>query len=573
MAKPESITWTAISGKYFDSAANAHYFQIGNKVVIMNGVDTLAYLNINSSNVTSSTVVPFTALSNPSAPTLGTNGVGGTGFNITYRITANSTAGETAASNALTVAVDTDRDFWNPPSAGGTDHINITWSAVSSAVSYNVYMGTVSGYEFLIATGVNGTSYDDDGSAVQDNTRLYPTTNSTAGPVVTRGANIGGRAFLVGDVNNPYQVWNGGDIGNELDFTPVNGGGYSVVNSGGAELPQAVKLHRDGKGNAVIKVYCTGTKGKRFTLTPDSVTYGNTVISFYDVQEDEGQIGTNAPDALLYYNNSMWYPSSEGFETDGTLPQIQNVLTTRRTSNTIESLIPNLNQSAMGGACGFVMNGRLCWALPVNSSYNNQIWTLDVDRKGAWMEPWDIAADWMWTSTDNTGNLHYLILSENGIYDMSYSSLTTDMGSPITTRGQSGQIYFSDDKRMWAQLLQVVIVVLSPQGSIDFSITGKTEDSDLTALGEPYNFSSTASFTPAGWSEPNRYIVGWGRNAWSKVNTIPTSTSVATQEIPIPIDEEVQWAAYSWVSKENGVDYNISDVILEYIETGVKDLE
>lgn len=567
MAKPEDTSWTAVSGKYYDDEAPAHYFQIAGKVVIMNGVDTLSYLNI-----ASQTVIPFVSLSTPATPTLTTNAVGGTGFSITYRITANSTIGETPASNALTVPVDTDRDFWDPPSAGGTDEVIIAWSAVANAQSYNVYMGTVAGYEYLIAAGINGVAFTDDGTKFQDTTRLFPTTDSTAGPKVSRGVNISGRAFLVGDKDNPYYVRNGGDPGFELDFTPVNGGGISQVNSGGKELPIAVKLHRDGQGHSAIKVYCSGTKGKRFTLTPDSLTIGSDVVTFYDVAEDEGESGTNSPDGILYYNNSMWYPSSEAFETDGTLPQIQNVLTTKKVSGTIQPNMATLNQSAMAGVCGFILNGRLCWSLPVESSSNNQIWVLDIDRKGAWMEPWDIGAQWMWVTTDNSGNTHYLLLVDNVIFDMSYAALSTDDGVPFPTGGESGQIYFSPDKRMWVQLLQIVFVVLRPQGQMNFSATGRTEDDANTGLGTPISFVPDAKSTPAGWGEVNRNFVGWGRNRWSGTSLVPTSTSDATQEIIIEVDETIQWASYNWNTTTAGVDYNLSDVIYEYIEVGILDL-
>lgn len=536
----------------------------------MNGVDGLSYLNIPTS-----TVIPFTTLSTPSAPTLNANNVGGTGFKITYRITENSTVGETAASNSLSVDVDTDRDFWNPPSAGGTDNIIINLPAAAAGVqSRNIYMGTVAGSEYLIPKAIapTATTFTDDGTFAQDTTRLFPTTNSTAGPKVTRGVNIGGRAFLVGDADNPYYVWNGGDPGFELDFSPANGGGFSLVNSGGKEVPSVVKLHRDGQGHSAIKVYCVGTKGKRFTMTADSTTFGSTLITFYDVAEDEGESGTNAPDGLLYYNNSVYYPSTEGFEVDGTLPQIQNVLATKKASNTIQRDITTLNQSAMTGACGFVFDGRLCWALPVNNSTNNEIWVLDLVRKGAWMKPWSISADWMWVTNDNTGNTHHMILSNNVMYDMTYSALTTDDGHAFQTGSQSGQIYFSDDKRMWVQLLQVVFVILRPQGTTNFQVTGKTEDNSDQTLGEPYAFTPDSNSTVTGWGEVNTEIVGWGETAWSQVKAVPTTTNDATQEVLVEIDEEINWVSYSWNSTGVGVDRNVSDVVFEYVETGIKDL-
>jgi hypothetical protein len=538
----------------------------------MNGVDNLSYLDI-----ASSIVVPFVTLSTPSAPTLNTNNVGGVGFKVTYRLSENSTVGETPASSALTVNVDTDRDFWNPPSAGGTDNIILDLpSAAPNVVSRNIYMGTVSGSEYLIARGIPATAtvFTDDGTFAQDTTRLFPTTNSTAGPKVAGGTVINGRAFLVRDADNPYYVWNGGDPGFELDFSPANGGGFSLVGSGSKDLPLVVKAFRDGKGSPQITVLCQGTNGlgKRFLMTPDQITFSNTTISFYDVVEDNGQDGTVSHDGVILYGDSLYYPSRDGFKTTGTKPQLQNVLSTDRISNTIQRDLQSLNNNAMNGCIGLGFEGRLYWALPVNSSSNSEIWVLDLERKGAWMKPWSISADWMTLYNDNSGMTHFLILSENTIYDLSYSALTNDDGMPFLTNGQSGQIYFSDDKRMWAQLLQVIIVLLRPQGEINFQITGKTEDSSLQALGEPTSFMSNSKTTPAGWSEVNRYIVGWGRNAWSKVNLVPTSINDATQEVVIEVDEEVQWASYAWNTTKVGVDYNISDVIYEYVETGLKDL-
>jgi hypothetical protein len=533
----------------------------------MNGVDTLSYLNI-----ATSTVVPYNALTTPAAPTLNADNTAGSGFPITYRVTWNSTVGETAASALLTVDTAKDRELWS-----GTDNVIINLpTIVGSVVSVNVYAGTVSGFEFLIKSGIDPTSttFKDDGSLAQDTTRLYPTVNSTAGPRVSTGAVINGRAFLVGDADHPYYVWNGGDPGFELDFSPANGGGFSLVGSGSKDIPLVVKSFRDGKGTPQITVLCQGTngRGKRFIMTPDSLTLGTTIIPFYDVAEDSGQDGTESPDGTILYGTDLHYPSRDGFKTTGTLPQIQNVLSTRRTSNTIQPDLKTLNNSAMNKCVGLGFEGRLYWAVPVNSDSNSEIWILDLDRKGAWMKPWSIAADWMWLYNDNTGNTHHLVLSDNVIYDLSYSALTTDDGTPFLTSGQSGEIYFSDDKRMWVQLLLVVVVLSKPQGEMNWQITGKTEDNALQALGDPTTFNAMINAEVAGWGEVNKYITGWGRNAWSTVNLVPTDSSGATQEIPIEVDEEVQWASYGWVTSKAGVDYNVSDVIFEYIEVGLKDL-
>jgi hypothetical protein len=437
-------------------------------------------------------------------------------------------------------------------------------------------MGTVAGSEYLIASGIPiaSTTFTDDGTFAQDTRRLYPTTNSTAGPRCAGGTVINGRAFLTRDADNPYYVRWGGDFGFELDFSPANGGGFVPVGNGSKDLPLVIKPFRDGRGNPQITVLCQGTNGngKRFILSPDQLTLGDTIITFYDVAEDNGQDGTVSKDGVILYGDSLWYPSRDGFKTTGTKPQLQNVLSTNRVSNTIQPDLQTINNEAMDRCIGLGFEGRLYWSLPVNNDSNSEIWVLDLERKGAWMKPWSISADWMLLYNDNSGNTHHLVLSDNRIYDLSYSSLTTDNGEAFMTSAQSGQIYFSEDKRMWAQLLQVIIVIMRPQGQINFQITGKTEDASVTGLGDPTAFIPDQFTTVVGWGETDKYIVGWGRNRWSQVDHIPVNTNDATQEVPIEIDEECQWMSYGWSSVDVGVDYSISDVILEYIETGIKDL-
>lgn len=535
----------------------------------MNGTDSLSYLDIQAGNI-----VPFIEIGDPNVPTLTTDGTAGSGFNVYYRITANSTNGESAASPELTVDVAKPRSNWVSPANGGTDYVTIAWTAVPSAQSYNIYMSEVQNTEVLIASKVGGLSFTDDGSFQLDYARPYPTVNSTAGPKVTHGENINGRAWFVGDDDNPYYVWRGGDPGYELDFSPANGGGYTPVGQGSKDIPVAVKAFRDGRGLPQISVLCDGTNGsgKRFIIAPDQITLNDDVLSFYSVNEEASQDGTKSPDAVITYGTDLHYPSRDGFKTTGTLPSLQNVLSTKRTSNTIQDDIAQLNQNAMSKAVGVAFEGRLYYAVPVNSTSNSEIWVLDLDRKGAWMKPWSIRADWMWLYNDNEGTTHHMILQDNRMYELSYSSLTQDDGEAFSTLGSSGQIYFSEDKRMWVQLLAAIFVLGNAQGQITFSVTGKTEDDPVIGLGDPFTFNPEAQTTVAGWGEPNPYVPGWGQNDWSQVGEVPESITEATQEALIEIDEEVQWISYDWSSVGVGVDYELSDVILEYIEVGIKDL-
>jgi len=566
-ARGEDLTWTARTGKTFDNSAPARFVQLDNKVLIMNGVDNLSYFKTSTN-----TVIPFTALSTPSAPALDTNtGLSGSSFKVYYAITANSTVGQTSGSAVLTVNVSTDRDLWNP----STQSIKINWAAVTNAQSYNVYMGVSadgSGQPqmYLIAGGLDSTTlnFTDDGSLAQDVSQPLPTDNSTAGPKVTRGAVINGRVWLVGDVDHPYYVWRGGDYGYELDFSPANGGGFTPVGSGTKELPNSVKGFRNAKGEDMVMVLSQGTNGsgKRSYLSPTTLTYGSSTFIVWQVTES-GQDGTDSPDGVIIYQNAAWYPSRDGFKTTGTKPQLQNVLSTDRITNTIQDGLANLNTSAMYKSVGLAYEGRLYWALPVSSSSNNQIWVLDLDREGAWMKPWNVAADWMMLYNDNNGRTHFLVLVNNAICEFTYSANTTDNGSAFYTSATSGQNKFSEDGREWGRLIQLIFVLLRPQGGVDFTVSGKSEDGIVSFTA---NETFATSATRAGWSEPG---AGWSRlRGWSEIVTVPTSFNPASEEVIVEVDEDLQWFQYQWGSTQAGVDYSVSDVIAEYVNVGIKDL-
>lgn len=569
VARGEDSAWTLVSGKNYNTAASAHFLQVGGKILVMNGEDNLSFVN-----TTNMTAVGFAAIPNPAAaPTLKTNTglTGGTAFKVYYAVTANSSVGETAGSPVLQQVVLTDRDLWNPD----TQSITIQWDAVTGAVSYNVYIGIgVDGGGqptlYQVATGIPSSTleFKDNGTRARDLSCPLPEDNSTAGPKVTRGCVVNGRAWLVGDKDNPFYIRRGGDYKHEIDFSAGNGGGHSVVGSGTKEIPMSVQPYRDGKGDPAVTVLSQGTNGagKRFLIRPEQVTYGADSFMIWDVSEDTGADGgTDSPDGVIIYNNDLHHPSRDGFKTTGTIPQLQNVFSTRRTSASLQTDISLLKTSAMGGCVGLAYEGRLYWAVPVNSDTNNQIWVLDLDRKGAWMK-WQISAEWMTLYNDNSGKTHFLIAKEDGIYELARTNYTLDGGDGFNTTAISGQLRFSEDGRDWARVLKVIYVIMRPQGRINFSVSGRSEE-EVVTFNESRFFGAAGSRT--GWGEPQ---CGWGRRGWGEIKRTPTAYNTASEEIELEVDEDLQWLRYSWSSVGGGVDYTLSDVIVEFVNIGTKDL-
>jgi hypothetical protein len=568
-------TWTVCDGKTYDNTALAHFFQVDNKLMVLNGVDNLSYLDIPTL-----AIIPWVALAAQGVTSAVATAIAGAGFTYYYQVSANSTVGETAASVATSVAVTKLRDVW----ASG-DYVTVTWPANANAVAgvttYNVYLAVQNpaggGTATLIASAVNGLTFKDEGAtAAPQNVNVpAPLGDTTAGPKCTRGTVINGQVFLVGDKDNPTYIRYGGTGTSVLDFSPFNGGGWEEIAKGTKEIPVVVKAFRDGRGNPQITVLCQGTNGtgKRYLMNPQTATLGTTIISFFDVVEDNGQDGTDSPDGAVIYRDSIWYPSRDGFKTTGTKPQLQNILSTDTVSETILTDVRNLNPAVMGQCVGLAFQGRLYWALPNGSATNNEIWVLDLNREGAWMKPWSIAASWMMLYNDNDGLTHHIILQNNIMYELTYAALTSDDGIPFSTNLTSGLIKFSEDGMEWAKVIDITFVLLRPQGTINFTISGKTEDADIVALGSAAYISTTNS-TVAGWSE-----AGWGGSpdlavptifGWSNFSAVPTTFGLARDELTVEIDEEVENLSWQIDTPFANTDYSLSNVSIQKVNVGIK---
>ncbi|MBR0403089.1 hypothetical protein IJI55_00855 [Candidatus Saccharibacteria bacterium] len=571
-AKGSDTNWTKITGKTYNTTAPAHFVKLGGKVLVMNGVDNLSY--VDTSNWT---IVSYNALSQPAAPTItpSTSLTDGTTDQVIYyAITANSSVGETQGSTTISQNIDKDRGFW----ASDTDYCKVSWSAVQGATGYNVYMGTTTDGAgapklYLIQANIDPsvTSFTDDGTASVDVYRPLPTTNSTAGPKATRGTVVNGRVWLVGDTDNPYNVWYGGSVsGAELDFSPSeNGGGHFALADGSDEVPIAVMPFRKGQGDSTVVVLTQGSNGsgKRYHVTYRTIELNGESVIAWEPTEDSGTDGTDSPDGVVIYNNSLYYPSRDGFKTTGTQPSLQNVLSTTRISNTIQDQVSLLNSTSMDKAVGLAYEGCIYWALPVGSTSNNRIFVFDIDHKGAWICSWYVKADWMMLYNDNSGITHFLILSDNKIYELSRRIQTRDDNKIFNTEAVSGQIAWSKDVRDWARLIQVVFTVTRPVGKINFEISAMTEDGEMAYRKE---LSSIISNGGRGWSEPT---IPWSApRAWSKVKYKEAAAIGDDVDVIIEVDEDAQWFSYRIWSTEAGVDYKLSSVVAEYVPIGIKDL-
>ena len=224
---------------------------------------------------------------------------------------------------------------------------------------------------------------------------------------------------------------------------------------------------------------------------------GGAPISFFAPESANSRDGTDAPNSVLVYQNSLWYISKEGAKTTGTKPQYQNVLSTDVVSQTIANDFKNLNIKALKNSVGMIMDGKLLWSLPVASYQNSEIWVLDLDRQGIWLLPWTIPAKYMMQYNDNDGIAHFLTVVNNKIYEFSEDIGTIDGNKPFRTKIKTCRVRFSKDGMNWAQVLNVRFELIKPQGKFIFKVSGIGRDGEEIRLVKERIFRQ--SQTRAGW--------------------------------------------------------------------------
>jgi hypothetical protein len=312
-------------GNAYDDEAWAGGVQSKNKLYIYNGVDNLSYVNLATDAVST-----YTSLSTPAAPTVTMTGATSTGYTYYYKITANNEVGESIASTAGSDTTNKPRDNW----VENTDYMTITWSTVTNATSYTVYIGdsTTNCQELYTTRELTFTDY---GTIAPNTFKLAPEGNSTQGAVFNYMYVDARNSQLFGISSDNKLYYSAAGTG---DFSPYQGGGWVSIDENGDTTLNYVTGFRNGKGDPVITVSARGAagKGKLYHVTFESLTIGDQIIIYPNVTEANGQSGTYAPRATIKARDSITYPTGADFKSTGTSQNIVNILTTNSVSQVIE---------------------------------------------------------------------------------------------------------------------------------------------------------------------------------------------------------------------------------------------
>lgn len=490
------------------------------KLLIVNGVDRLAYLDLTNMNVTK-----YTALADPTtAPALVATGITLSGSNrIYYSVSYNSSVGVTKASTIATSNVSKARQDWK---TDGTEYIKITPHAgtkPAGALSWNLYVstaatgGSISPTDMLpLAQGLDMSQLDfiDDGSlSINLAAGTSPEDNSTAGMICKYGLESGGRPILYGDVNNPYNIWIGGDGDHAVDFSPNNGGYRTEINKGSNFFPTNVIGFRNGQGIPSLTVLFSSPMGvsKQSILEQQTVTYGNlSFVVWGNTEQNYGSAGVAAAFGAVNYLGALYFPSTDGFLKYDTQASLQNVLTSTRISDPIGPSIASINNSALGNIVGTAWDNRVIWSAALNGSpVNNTLLIHDLTEKELpiWYK-WDVRSQWVGVVSTNTSSSFVYLTRGNKIYRLVKRYVATDDGDAgisvpfsMSMRGAWGGL--NQSRNEYKAVVQVVFDFVDAIGEVTLGITYANRGKKVRTKSKTVNFGEYAISSADGWDSPH----------------------------------------------------------------------
>ena len=458
-------SWSQIGTLTLNTSVQPSFLQIEGFLYIANGINDLVRYNGTS-------LLTYTALS---APTLSSvtrgSGLSAGSFTYFYKITALNAAGETAGSNEASVSVNIDRDLWN---AGNNHHIDVTWTAVSGATRYQVYIAEETNKQTLLVDTA-ATTYRDDG-IVQANLFIeVPQDNTTTAPKFSELSLIDGRIWGTKDPNNKYRVYWGGDELNTSAFSAYYGGGWVDLEKGGRETPVWVGNYRTGKGDSAATVLCTSPEGvgSVWQLSLQVISVENDSFVYPTGAKIVGTIGTTSPKGVVTAMDSLIFGNKRAIYNLGNKQQIFNVLATDEMSANIRPSYRELNQNKLWNMCSYWYDSKIFFsATEKGQNDNNIIFVFDTERKN-WAWRWTIGVSQFLEYTESTGTSYLLGIRPNDNRLIKFNSnLVTDLGQKFRTSYTSGLIQVSDNAKIFAMVKEVLIELGRPKGEILFEVIG-----------------------------------------------------------------------------------------------------
>lgn len=527
-------TWTDCGGTNVVTDATTTFIRVLDKVLVLNGEDTLPYVDLSTMNIGK-----FSLVTNPgSAPTGAPIGITGTTYKVYYAIWYSGVVGKTASSPILTQQVSKIREQWK---SDGTEGVTITDpnSRPAGAVAWNVGIatapagGTIQLSDILpLALGldINTTTFVDNGQITPlTNAGTAPTTNSTQGPKAKYGVEIEGRPFLYGIKDDEYAVMIGGNDQNALDFNEGSGGYRLVLNEGTNFYPQSVFGFRNGQGVPSITVLFSNAEGlsKQSIIEQNTISLGTFSATVWgSTEQNYGAAGVSSPYAVTNYKGMMVFPTTDGILKLDTQASLQNVLLPQRISDPVIEDVSSIRTDLLNKIVGTAWANRVMFAAPTGGfEENNKIIVYDVTRKDN--ECWytfDIAAQWIGTISPPGAAGFVYVAQDNHFFRLekmytAHDELANGLTQAFPMEMTTALIGTNTAHNGYFAVVQGVFYLKDWVGTVDITVKWRDFQSGrLKTKSRSFTNGSYIQSSVGGWSSPgylfNQFIktkvLRWG---------------------------------------------------------------
>lgn len=464
--------WTVISGATFTSGLQCYFMQITGYLYIANGTDALARYNGTSLST-------YTQISAPAGLTgTASSSLSGTGFTYYAEVTALNEIGETTGSTEASCTVTKARDGWT-----GNDEIVWTWTALSTATRYQLYIADELGDETLL-TSTTAASFTDDGSLELNPYIIPPEDNTTGAPKFKSMCVSGNRIWATNNANDMYKVYFSGTGQYIGVFSDFYGGGWINLEKGGREIPQSVVHYQSGQGDGRLTALCKTPEGKGavWQIQIASATVGSTSFSVPSAQKVVGSFGTEAVLGVVQTTNDIMFPNRKGWFNLGPRQNYFGILRTEEISAKIRPYWQSLVGSKLSGIATYFKDAKVFISVPTTSTGNTRTIILDTER-GNWTVEWTFGARQFLEYTDTSGVTKFLYVPLTGSKLIEISeNIKGDLGVAFSTDYTSGRYPLDKLWKEFARVDKVYIKLGSPRGTINLEVSGSEKKSGFRGV-------------------------------------------------------------------------------------------
>lgn len=527
----DGATWDTCTGATLTAGVTTYTNQYNNYLYFTNGTDIITLYD------GSTTLIQYTSLAAPAAPTLTTKtGLAGTNITYYYKISAVNAVGFSVASVKYTQTVDRTRDGWD-----ASNNILLAMPAyVATQTRFDIYLSEDDlNYYYLDSVTTPTTAWLDDGTAIVIPSTLAPTSNTTQGPLVQELTNVGSRMYGVRDTNNRYRIWFTSGTPPFGAFSNAYDGGYLDWQTGGKFIPVKVADYRDGKGTPLATIFCKSADGQGcvIQMSLDTLTVGNISITVPSAYKLPGSRGTPAPGSVCNVLNDFMFYNSQAFYNLGSRAQFLNLLSTDESSANIRPTVRGISTAGESMIASVYFLARVYFSVPYGSSTNNATAVYDTERK-AWLpKAFDIGFWKFLRYTDTTGSARLLALKpgDSRLSEIS-DGIQGDYGVAFNTSLVTGLYPVTKDRFEFQFVEEGEVEFSNPQGDINIELLGIERTKGFSSQNSE---TVTTTLTNTGWD-----TFAWDTTNWDDTSNVPDTFSESTVKRYFLVQKElngVQW--------------------------------